>query len=164
MKRGQVRVMGALVLAAAFASFGANPALAQLKSVQGILSGVVRDTVGTPQMGASVELIPEWIASASPLDFFTNTEGVFRGERLVPGFVHRARHPCRFSADPRKAHPCQRQSHHACSHSVGIHLRIARAIAAYSFFRRQRNRRLDMGAAHGHFCPPSPSVGRGRSA
>ena len=77
--------MGALVLAAAFSSLGANPALAQLKSVQGVLSGVVRDTAGTPQMGASVELIPESVASAIPIDFFTNTQGVFRGERLAPG-------------------------------------------------------------------------------
>ena len=88
MSKGQVRVMGALVLAAAFSLLGANPAAAQLKSVQGILSGVVRDTAGTPQMGASVEVIPESSAgvSASGIDFFTNTQGVFRGERLAPGF------------------------------------------------------------------------------
>jgi len=80
--------MGALVLAAAFSLLGANPAAAQLRSVQGILSGVVRDTAGTPQMGASVEVIPESAAgaSASGIGFFTNTQGVFRGERLAPGF------------------------------------------------------------------------------
>lgn len=80
--------MGGLVLAAAFSLLGANPAAAQLKSVQGILSGVVRDTAGTPQMGASVEVIPESAAgaSASAIGFFTNTQGVFRGERLAPGF------------------------------------------------------------------------------
>lgn len=78
--------MGALVLAAAFSSLGATSALAQLKSVQGILSGVVRDGAGTPQMGASVELISESAASAMPLDLFTNTQGIFRGERLAPGF------------------------------------------------------------------------------
>lgn len=87
MNKGQVRVMGALVLAVAFSSLGAMPADAQLKSVQGILSGVVRDTAGTPQMGASVELIQESVASTPPLDFFTNTQGVFRGERLVPDFT-----------------------------------------------------------------------------
>jgi hypothetical protein len=88
VNKGQVRVMGALVLAAAFSLVGANPAVAQLKSAQGILSGVVRDTAGTPQMGASVEVIPEStaVASASGIGFFTNTQGVFRGERLVPGF------------------------------------------------------------------------------
>ena len=88
MSKGQVRVTGALVLAAAFSLLGANPAAGQLKSVQGILSGVVRDTAGTPQMGASVEVIPESAAgaSASGIGFFTNTQGVFRGERLAPGF------------------------------------------------------------------------------
>jgi hypothetical protein len=88
VNKGQVRVVGALVLAAAFALLGANPALAQLKSVQGILRGVVRDAAGTPQMGASVEVIPESAvaASAAGIGLFTNTQGVFRGERLAPGF------------------------------------------------------------------------------
>lgn len=86
MIKGQVRVTGALVLAAAFSIMGASSAVAQLKSVQGILSGVVRDAAGTPQMGASVEVIPELSAAAAPLDFFTNTQGIFRGERLAPGF------------------------------------------------------------------------------
>lgn len=86
MIRGQVRVMGALVLAASFSFLGANPALAQLKSAQGSLSGVVRDTAGTPQMGASVELIPESVAPPAPLNLLTNTQGLFRGERLAPGF------------------------------------------------------------------------------
>src|SRR5580700_3796245 len=80
--------MGALVLAAAFSLLGANPAVAQLKSVQGILSGVVRDTAGTPQLGATVEVIPESVvaATAPGIGFFTNTQGVFRSERLAPGF------------------------------------------------------------------------------
>jgi carboxypeptidase family protein len=86
VNRGQVRVWGALVLAAAFSAMGANPALAQLKSVQGILSGVVRDAAGTPQMGASVQVIPEADAPAKAVDFFTNTQGIFRGEKLPPGF------------------------------------------------------------------------------
>ena len=86
MIKGQVRLTGALVLAAAFSVMGASPAMAQLKAVQGILSGVVRDAGGTPQMGASVEVIPELASSAAPLDFFTNTQGIFRGERLAPGF------------------------------------------------------------------------------
>src|SRR5580700_4291964 len=80
--------MGGLVLAAAFSLLGANPAVAQLKSVQGILSGVVRDTAGTPQLGATVEVIPESVvaATAPGIGFFTNTQGVFRSERLAPGF------------------------------------------------------------------------------
>ena len=86
MIKGQVRVTWALVLAAAFSFIGTSPAVAQLKSVQGILSGVVRDAAGTPQMGASVEVIPELASSSASLDFFTNTQGIFRGERLAPGF------------------------------------------------------------------------------
>ena len=86
MIRGQVRVMGALVLAVTFSLLGANPAVAQLKSVQGILSGVVRDTSGTPQLGASVQVIPESGASVTAMGFLTNTQGVFRGEKLAPGF------------------------------------------------------------------------------
>jgi Carboxypeptidase regulatory-like domain len=84
--KGQVRVMGALVLAATFSLLGANPAVAQLKSVQGMLSGVVRDTAGTPQLGASVQVIPESGASAAAIGYLTNTQGVFRDEKLAPGF------------------------------------------------------------------------------
>jgi len=84
--KGQVRVGGALILAAAFSLVGANPAVAQLKSVQGVLSGVVRDTAGTPQLGASVQVIPESGASAAAIAYLTNTQGVFRGDKLAPGF------------------------------------------------------------------------------
>lgn len=86
MIKGQVRVMGALVLAATFSLLGANPAVAQLKSVQGMLSGVVRDTAGTPQLGASVQVIPESGASTAAIAYLTNTQGVFRDEKLAPGF------------------------------------------------------------------------------
>lgn len=86
MNKGHVRVTGALVLAVAFSIVGASPATAQLKSVPGILTGVVRDGAGTPQLGATVEVIAESTASAVPLSFFTNTQGIFRGERLAPGF------------------------------------------------------------------------------
>jgi hypothetical protein len=82
----QVRVLGALVLAVALASLGANPAAAQWKSVPGKLAGVVRDTAGTPQMGASVQVIPESPEFGKAVDLFTNTQGIFRGERLAPGF------------------------------------------------------------------------------
>lgn len=86
MNKGQVRVMGALVLIAAFSCLGTRPAIAQVKSPQGVLSGVVRDTTGTPQMGASVEVIQESAAPAAAINFFTNTKGLFRGEKLAPGF------------------------------------------------------------------------------
>jgi Carboxypeptidase regulatory-like domain len=85
VNRRQVRVWGALVLAAAFASLGTNSALAQLKPAQGTLSGVVRDDAGTPQLGATVEVISEAAVSATPFDFLTNTQGVFHGDKLAPG-------------------------------------------------------------------------------
>src|SRR3979490_1909388 len=63
---------------------GAQPAAAQAKLVPGKLAGVVRDAAGTPQLGANVELIAETGAAASR-GFLTNTQGIFRGEKLAPG-------------------------------------------------------------------------------
>jgi hypothetical protein len=65
-------------------SFGTKPAAAQARLVPGKLAGVVRDTTGTPQLGANVELIAETGAAASR-GFLTNTQGIFRGEKLSPG-------------------------------------------------------------------------------
>jgi Carboxypeptidase regulatory-like domain len=62
----------------------ASPSVAQVKAASGKIAGVVNDTSGVPQLGATVELIPEALATA-PLDFLTNTQGVFRGEKLAPG-------------------------------------------------------------------------------
>jgi hypothetical protein len=67
-------------------SFGAQPAAAQAKLVPGKLAGVVRDSKGTPQLGASVELISEAAGLASSRGFLTNTQGVFSGDKLAPGF------------------------------------------------------------------------------
>jgi hypothetical protein len=86
VKQGRHRVLGALVLAAICVSVGAGVAAAEPKSVSGKLAGVVRDTAGTPQMGASVEVIPEATGILSTVDLLTNTQGIFRGERLAPGF------------------------------------------------------------------------------
>lgn len=87
MRRAQVRVGGALALGVAISLLGPNPSQAQLRPAQGTLSGVVRDASGTPQMGASVELFPESAPAnaTATLDFFTNTQGIFRDEKLAPG-------------------------------------------------------------------------------
>ena len=86
MQQGRLQFLGALVLTAACASLGASAALGQGKSVTGKVTGVVRDAGGTPQMGASVELVPEAAgATFSSLSFLTNTQGVFRSDKLVPG-------------------------------------------------------------------------------
>ena len=85
MKQGQLRILGALVLTAAVSPFAAKPAAAQAKPVLGKLAGVVRDTAGTPQMGASIELVPEFAGTAAPHSLLTNTQGIFEGSKLLPG-------------------------------------------------------------------------------
>src|SRR5437867_11664674 len=67
-------------------SLAAIPAAEQAKPVPGKLAGVVRDTAGTPQMGASVELISEALGVAATRGLLTNTQGMFRGDKLAPGF------------------------------------------------------------------------------
>ena len=84
MKQERLRILGALVLTAVVLSFGTQRAAAQAKLVPGKLAGVVRDSTGTPQLGANVELIAETGAAASR-GFLTNTQGIFRGEKLSPG-------------------------------------------------------------------------------
>jgi len=84
VKKGRLPVLGTLLLSAMISSLGANPAFAQAKSSLGKLAGVVRDAAGTPQMGASVEVVPE--ATGLARAFLTNTQGIFRGEKLSPGF------------------------------------------------------------------------------
>jgi hypothetical protein len=85
VKQERLRILGALVLTAMVSSFGAQPAAAQAKPVPGKLAGVVRDTLGTPQLGASVELIPEAPGTAASRGFLTNTQGIFSGDKLAPG-------------------------------------------------------------------------------
>jgi hypothetical protein len=58
---------------------------AQTKTAGGALSGVVRDASGTPQMGASVEVLSEAVGLLATHEFLTNTHGIFRGEKLAPG-------------------------------------------------------------------------------
>ena len=85
MKQGQLRILGALVLTAGLSSFVVKPAAAQAKPIVGKLAGVVRDTAGTPQMGATVELAAEFAGVATPHNLLTNTQGIFQGSKLVPG-------------------------------------------------------------------------------
>ena len=86
MKQERLRILGALVLTAMVSPFAAIPAAAQAKLVPGKLAGVVRDTAGTPQLGASVELVPEGTGLTAARNFLTNTQGIFKGDRLAPGF------------------------------------------------------------------------------
>ena len=85
MQQGRLRLLGTLVFIAASVSFGTSAAMAESKLVSGKLAGVVRDLTGTPQMGASVEVFAEAPGAASSLDYLTNTQGIFRGDKLSPG-------------------------------------------------------------------------------
>ncbi|HEY6264867.1 MAG TPA: carboxypeptidase-like regulatory domain-containing protein [Candidatus Acidoferrum sp.] len=85
MKQERLRMLGALILTAMVSSFGAEHAAAQAKPVPGKLAGVVRDSSGTPQLGASVELIPEAPGMTISRGFLTDTQGVFSGDKLAPG-------------------------------------------------------------------------------
>lgn len=85
MKHTPLRILGSWVLAGmCLCVVTASPADAQVKSAAGKIAGVVNDTSGVPQLGATVELVPE-VSATAPLDFLTNTQGVFRGEKLAPG-------------------------------------------------------------------------------
>jgi Carboxypeptidase regulatory-like domain len=85
VKERRLRILGALVVAGACLSICVTTSRAQIKSASGKLAGVVNDTLGFPQLGATVELISESAGARSAVDFLTNTQGVFRGERVTPG-------------------------------------------------------------------------------
>jgi hypothetical protein len=54
-------------------------------STLGKLSGLVRDSSGVPQLGATVAVLSETPGVAATYQFLTNSEGVFNGEKLAPG-------------------------------------------------------------------------------
>jgi len=83
--RTQLRIWGTLVTAAACLSLLTGAAEAQAKLVAGSLTGVVRDLAGTPQMGASVQVLAETAGTNGSNELLTNTQGIFRSEKLVPG-------------------------------------------------------------------------------
>jgi hypothetical protein len=84
VRRTRLEILGVMLLAGMCVTTGAQTASGQVKSAAGKIAGVVNDTQGVPQLGATVQVVPESI-SASPADFLTNTQGVFRGEKLAPG-------------------------------------------------------------------------------
>jgi hypothetical protein len=86
VKQERLRTLGALILTVMVSSFAAIPAAAQAKPASGKLAGVVHDVAGTPQLGASVELFSESVGVATSRSFLTNTQGMFRGDKLAPGF------------------------------------------------------------------------------
>jgi len=85
VKQERLRTWGALTLMLTCLSFGANTSAAPAGGTAGKLSGVVRDSTGTPQMGASVEIVPEAAIKAASFGLLTNTQGIFHGESIAPG-------------------------------------------------------------------------------
>jgi hypothetical protein len=53
--------------------------------MSGIISGVVKDSSGVPQLGATVELLAEAPGVVAARQLLTNTQGGFRAENLQPG-------------------------------------------------------------------------------
>ncbi len=72
-----------LILLGCFVCLFAIPA--ECASDAGKISGVVVDANGTPQMGATVVISPEKLASASPIKLRTNGRGDFASETLPAG-------------------------------------------------------------------------------
>ena len=86
MNERRLRILSALFLAGTCLSICVAPSRAQVKAAaSGKLAGVVNDTLGVPQMGATVQLISESAGALAAVDFLTNTQGVFRGEKVTPG-------------------------------------------------------------------------------
>ncbi len=85
MKHERLRTWAALILTLTCFSIGANTSAAPAAAAAGKLSGVVRDSAGTPQMGATVEIVPEAAIKAASLGLLTNTRGIFHGESIAPG-------------------------------------------------------------------------------
>lgn len=89
MKRGTLLCFGVLLGSALGVTCGAPCVSAQSKnksvSSLGKLSGLVRDSGGVPQLGATVAILPETTGAVATYQFLTNTEGVFNGEKLAPG-------------------------------------------------------------------------------
>lgn len=88
MKRGPVLFFWVFLASAVGVTAMVWPAAAQApaKPSLGTLSGVVRDGSGTPQLGATVEVLSEAPGIAAVQQFLTNTQGYFHGEKLPPGF------------------------------------------------------------------------------
>jgi len=88
VKRGPLLCFWVFLASAVSVSGFISPAAAQApaKPSLGSLSGVVRDGAGTPQLGATVEVLSEMPGVSGVQQFLTNTQGLFRGEKLVPGF------------------------------------------------------------------------------
>ena len=89
MRHGAILCFGVLLACSLGVSVSAPPAEAQNHSRSapgpGMISGVVKDSSGIPQLGATVELLAEAPGVLAARQLLTNTQGVFRAENLQPG-------------------------------------------------------------------------------
>jgi hypothetical protein len=89
VKRSTLLYFGVLLGSALGVTWCAPSALAQSKnksvSSLGKLSGSVRDSSGIPQLGATVAIFPETPGALATYQFLTDTDGVFKGEKLAAG-------------------------------------------------------------------------------
>ncbi len=88
MKPGPLLCFGVLLASTVGVGWGVAPASAQTpsKPTSGMLSGVVRDSAGIPQLGATVEVFSETPGVLAVRQLLTNTQGIFKGDKLEPGF------------------------------------------------------------------------------
>ena len=90
MRHGSLLCFGVLLASTLGVCASAPPAAAQNHAkapagTPGIISGVVKDSSGIPQLGASVELLSEAPGVVAARQFLTNTQGGFHAENLAPG-------------------------------------------------------------------------------
>ena len=88
MRHGPLLCFGALF--ASTLGVCITPAAAQTHAksqatTSGIISGVVKDSSGVPQLGATVELLAEAPGVLASRLLLTNTDGLFKAENLPPG-------------------------------------------------------------------------------
>lgn len=90
MRHGSLLCFGVLFVSALGVSVTPPPAAGQTHTkgssgTWGFISGVVRDSSGIPQLGATVELLAEAPGVVSSRQLLTNTQGMFKAENLQPG-------------------------------------------------------------------------------
>lgn len=88
MKHGPLLCFGLYLTCAVGVCVSPPSAQAQTKPKvsSGTVTGVVRDISGIPQLGATVQIVPETAGVSAARLLLTNTEGAFHGEKFIPGF------------------------------------------------------------------------------